>query len=289
MFLDPRTKVTVEDLLRGIIVQSGNDACIAVAENLSGSEEAFAEEMTRRAHEMGLEKSTFANSTGWPDPDHRMTARELALLAEKIIRDFPEYYSIYSEKNFTYNGIKQGNRNPLLYRRTGVRGADGLKTGHTEESGYGLVGSVKRNGRRLVLVINGLNSSSARAREAVKLMEWGFREFDNYPFFKKGEKVLNAEVWLGKKPFVPLMVEEDVVFTLSPRIRRNLKVTAVYDTPVPTPIRKGEKIGTLKFSAPGMETKTYPLVAGKSVLQLGFFGRIFSALEYLAFGNLSAE
>src|SRR5690606_10905373 len=154
MFVEVNSRVSVEDLIRGIVVQSGNDACIVVAEALAGSEAAFAEQMTRRARELGLTNSVFRNATGWPDPGHYMTAHDLARLAERMIRDFPEYYKDYSETEFTYNGIKQGNRNPLLYKNMG---ADGLKTGHTEESGYGLTASVERDGRRLILVINGLS------------------------------------------------------------------------------------------------------------------------------------
>lgn len=225
MFLEPNKKVSIEDLLRGIIVQSGNDACITIAENLAGSEDYFAKDMTIRAKELGLKNSNFVNSTGWPNKTHLMTPYDLVILARHIINDFPEYYSIYSERSFTYNSIKQGNRNPLLYR---VKGADGLKTGHTESSGFGLIGSVKRNNRRLIVVVNGLNSDRERAEESAKLIEWGFREFDNYSFFSAGEKVSDAEVWLGKKPTVPMIVKENIKLTLSPRTRKKTKVKVVY-------------------------------------------------------------
>ena len=170
MFVEVGSEVSVEDLLRGVIVQSGNDACIVLAEALAGSEEAFAEQMTRKAREIGMEGSTFTNSTGWPDPNHRMTARDLAILAERMVQDFPDFYHYYSEREFTYNGIRQGNRNPLLYKNLG---ADGLKTGHTEEAGYGLTASAERDGRRLVLVINGLESIKARSEEAERLIASG--------------------------------------------------------------------------------------------------------------------
>ncbi|MCK5296267.1 MAG: D-alanyl-D-alanine carboxypeptidase [Alphaproteobacteria bacterium] len=281
MFLEPNKKVHIEDLLRGIIVQSGNDACITIAENLAGSEDYFAKDMTIRAKELGLKNSNFINSTGWPNKNHLMTPYDLVVLARHIINDFPEYYSIYSERSFTYNGIKQGNRNPLLYR---VKGADGLKTGHTEASGFGLIGSVKRNNRRLIVVVNGLNSERERAEESAKLIEWGFREFDNYSFFSAGEKVSDAEVWLGQKPTVPMIVNENVKLTLSPRTRKKTKVKVVYERPIAAPITKGDRIGTLKITVPNMETLEYPLVAEKDVKRLGFIGRIMAALEYIIIG-----
>ena len=189
MFLKPNSKVKVHDLIRGIIIQSANDACITVAENIAGSEENFAAEMTLRAREIGLEKSTFANSTGWPDKNQMMTPKELALLSQKLITQFPEFYKIYSEKSFKYNGIKQENRNPLLYSMPDQ--ADGLKTGHTTKSGYGLVGSAKSKdgNRRLILVVNGLKSMKERGSEAKKIMEWGLRNFDNYTLFENGKIV----------------------------------------------------------------------------------------------------
>ena len=195
MFLEPGASVKVEDLIQGIVVQSGNDASIVIAEGLANDEAAFAREMTARAHELGLRNSTFRNATGWPDPEHLTTARDLALLAHLTIEHFPEYYRYYSEKEFTYNGIRQGNRNPLLYKDLG---ADGLKTGHTEASGYGLTASAKQGDRRLVLVLNGLGDVRQRASEAERLFSWGFREFDNYALFKTGEEVCTAEVWLGQ-------------------------------------------------------------------------------------------
>ena len=189
-------RVKVEDLLQGIIVQSGNDASIVIAEGLAGSEEAFASEMNKKAKEIGLKGSVFRNSTGLPEPDHVMTARDLAVLAERTIKDFPEYYHFYSEKEFTYNGIKQGNRNPLLYKSVG---ADGLKTGHTKEAGYGLTASAKQADRRVVLVVAGLPSMAARAEESVRLIDYAFREFENVPLVKAGEQVETASVWLGEE------------------------------------------------------------------------------------------
>lgn len=282
MFVKVNTRVPLHDILRGIIVQSGNDAAIALAEALSGTEEAFAAEMTRRAHEIGLTGSTFRNATGWPDPEHRMTAHDLSRLAIEIIRRFPEYYPIYSETTFTYNKIKQGNRNPLLYKNMG---ADGLKTGHTEAAGYGLTASAVRNGRRLVLVVNGLGSVSARSRESEALLDWGFREFDNYQLFEKGSVVANADVWLGKSKTVPLIADQDVLLTLMRSARQKMKVSVVYEGPVPAPIAAGTQLATLKVTAPDMEDVTIPLYAGADVQQLGVFGKVGAAVEYLVWGS----
>ncbi|HER26996.1 MAG TPA: D-alanyl-D-alanine carboxypeptidase [Rhodospirillales bacterium] len=282
MFLEPGKRVRVEDLLRGIIVQSGNDACIVVAEALSGSEEAFAAEMTEKAREIGLLNSTFANATGWPDENQRMTALDLALLARKTIQEFPEYYHYYSEKSFVYNGIKQSNRNPLLYKDMG---ADGLKTGHTVESGYGLTGTAIRDGRRLILVVNGLPSKKARSREPERLLEWGFREFDNYALLKAGDKIEDAMVWLGKEATVPLIVENDLTVTLAKKSRRNMKATVTYEGPVPAPITKGTRLATLIFTAPETEPISIPLVAANDVEQLGLVGRLMAAFQSIVWGG----
>ena len=271
-------RVKVEDLLRGIIVQSGNDASIVIAEGLAGSEEAFASEMNKKAKEIGLKGSVFRNSTGLPEPDHVMTARDLAVLAERTIKDFPEYYHFYSEKEFTYNGIKQGNRNPLLYKSVG---ADGLKTGHTKEAGYGLTASAKQADRRVVLVVAGLPSMAARAEESVRLIDYAFREFENVPLVKAGEQVETASVWLGEGDTVPLQANQDVVITVPHRARSDMKIAVVYDGPVPAPIRKGDPLGKLVISAPGIAPVEVPLVAGGDVERRGPIGRAFAAL-----GNL---
>ncbi len=285
MFVKVGDRVSIEDLLRGIIVQSGNDACIVVAEGLSGSESAFADAMTRRAREIGLQRSTFRNATGWPDPQHVMTPRDLAVLAKRIIQDFPQYYHYYSEKTFTYAGIRQGNRNPLLYRNMG---ADGLKTGHTEASGYGLTASAKRGDRRIILVLNGRESVRPRSQEATRLLEWGFREFDNLSLFKAGETVTDADVWLGIAPTVPLVVEQDVVVTLSQAARRTMLVSVVYDGPIPAPIRQGTPLARVRIASADTETIEVPLVAGAGVERLGFFGRLASAAGYLLWGAAAA-
>ena len=281
MFVEVGDQVRVEDLLRGVIVQSGNDACIVLAEGLGGTEEGFAAEMTRKGREIGLTGSSFANATGWPDPNQRMTARDLATLAVRIITDFPEYYHYYSEKEFTYAGIRQSNRNPLLYKSLG---ADGLKTGHTEEAGYGLAASAIQDDRRVVLVLNGLGSQKVRSEESARLLGWAFREFGNYTLFKAGETVEEAGVWLGVEPTVPLIAERDLTVTLSRKARLDMKVTVVYDGPIPAPLEIGQQIATLVVAAPGEETIEVPLVAGAAIGRLGLVGRLTASVKHLIFG-----
>lgn len=281
MFLEPRQKVRVQDLIKGIIIQSGNDACIVVAEALAGSEKNFALEMTEKAHEIGMENSTFANATGWPDPGQRMTARDLSILARALIREFPEYYKYFAEKNFKYNGIRQSNRNPLLYK---TMGADGLKTGHTSEAGYGLTSSAIRGDRRLVLVVNGLNSVRARSSESERLMEWGFREFNNYSLFKKGEEVTQAELWLSAKQSVGLVIDQDVEVTLPRKSRREMKVSVKYDGPIPAPIKKGQQLAKVIISAPDTKDIEIPLYAAEDAARLGFVGRLGAALKSIIWG-----
>ncbi|MBU0723494.1 MAG: D-alanyl-D-alanine carboxypeptidase [Alphaproteobacteria bacterium] len=282
MFVELGSRIKVEDLLRGVIVQSGNDACIVLAEGLAGSEQAFADRITGLAREIGLERSVFKNATGWPDPEHLMTPRELALLAGRLIRDFPEHYHYYAEKEFTYNGIKQGNRNPLLYS---MPGADGLKTGHTEASGYGLTASVKRGDRRLILVVNGLPSMNARTQETARLMDWGFREFDNYALFKAGETVEQAEVWHGEARNVPLVAAKDITATLPRSARKEMVISVAYQGPIAAPIQKGDPIAVLRITASGGNFAEIPLVAGADVPKLGLFGRMLASAQSLVFGQ----
>ena len=281
MFVGVNTRVKLEDLIRGIIVQSGNDACIVVAEGLAQSEAAFAEEMTQRASEIGLTASTFVNSTGWPDPEQVMSVRDIARLSMLIIKKFPDLYKMFSEKSFTYNEIKQGNRNPLLYR---YDGADGLKTAHTEASGFGLAASVKKRDRRLVLVVNGLDSQKQRAQETERLLDWAFREFDNYMLFSAGDVVDNAQVWLGEYGEIPLLIENDVILTMKRKSRRKMEVKLAYTGPIAAPIRAGEPLAILRILAPELETLEIPLVAGADVPRLGVFGRLSAAFKYLAWG-----
>ena len=287
MFLKPNSDVKVSDLIKGIMIQSGNDACITVAENLSGSEENFAAEMTLRARELGMTKSTFKNATGWPNDEHLMTAEELAFLAKKLITDFPEFYPIYAQKSFKYNGIKQENRNPLLYSMPDQ--ADGVKTGHTEKSGYALVGSAKsKDGkRRLIMVISGLKSQAERNSESKKLMEWGLREFDNYSIPKDGKVLAEIPVWLGTKKTVGAALGEDVKITLHRLDKPKTKIQVSYDKPAKAPVRKGDKIATLVISLPDGDGKSYryPLVATENVEKTGFVGKAFFILRSIFYGE----
>ena len=228
MFIERGRNIKFEDLLCGIIVQSGNDACVVVAEGLAGSEEAFVERMNTKAKEFGMTGTHFANSSGWPDPDHYTTARDLAILARHVIADFPEYYHYVSEINFTYHGIKQGNRNPLLNERLGV---DGIKTGYAESPGYSLVSSGVHEGRRIIMVILGLDSKQSRTNEA-KVLMWALPRFDNYRIAKGGTPLVNAPVWLGQEDTVPVGPKDDVVLTLPRNAQHLVKVTAVFDGPL---------------------------------------------------------
>jgi len=284
MFVELNSRVSVADLLRGIIVQSGNDACIVIAEGLASSEETFAEQMTQKGREIGLTDSVFRNASGWPDPGHYMSARDLVTLSSRLIRDFPEQYRYFSEMSFTYNGIHQGNRNPLLYKDFG---ADGLKTGHTKASGYGLTASAERQGRRLILVINGLDSVNGRAREAERLLDWGFREFTNSTLFEVGDVVVDAEVWLGDVATVPLVVEHRLLVSLPRSGRADLVVKATYEGPVSAPIHKGTPLGTLSVTTSVGLAARVDLVAGADVDRLGPIRRLGAAVGYLLWGVAS--
>lgn len=281
MFVQLGNSIPVEALIRGMIVQSGNDACVVLAEGIAGSEQQFAELLNTTARRIGLNNSNFRNSTGWPDPEHRMTARDLSILARRIIQDFPEYYRYYNERSFTWNGISQDNRNPLLAR---VAGADGLKTGHTEEAGYGLTGSVKRGDRRLILVFNGLPSMRARSEESERLMEWAFREFENVVLFRASETIEEVPVWLGDRASVPLVGGRDVVLSL-PRVWRNrLQVKLRYEAPLPAPVARGQEIGRMEVGGQGVPAMTVPLIAGADVARLGLLPRIPAVIGRWVFG-----
>lgn len=281
MFLNVGQEVKVEDLIRGIIVQSGNDACIVVAENIAGSEEEFVAMMNEKAAEIGLNNSSFANSTGLPHPNHRMSVEDLAKLSNIIINEFPEFYHIFSQKEFTYNGIKQGNRNPLLYS---MKGADGLKTGHTEEAGFSLTASVERDGRRLISVMAGMKSNQERSDEANSLMAYGFSEFNNYTLVKEDEILENIPVWYGKKKSVAAGVEKDLVKTMQRIKSKSAKIKVYYEKPVIAPIKKGQILGEIVVEYDGNET-SYPLVAKNDVEKVGFVGRFIANVKHLIFGD----
>jgi serine-type D-Ala-D-Ala carboxypeptidase (penicillin-binding protein 5/6) len=281
MFVPLGAQVKVEDLIRGMIVQSGNDACIVLAEGIAGSEEQFVDLMNQKAKEFGLTGTTFKNVTGWPDPGHLMTARDIAIVARHLIRDFPEYYKYDSEKTFKYNNIEQGNRNTLVQK--GI--ADGLKTGHTEEAGYGLTASAERSGRRVIVVINGLTSMRQRGEEGERLLEWAFREFEDVTLFTAGETVDQAKVWLGVAPTVPLVGGRDLVVTMPRGWRNKVKVAIQYDSPVRAPVVRGTELGKLSVSGPGVPDTSMPLLAGADVPLLGLPGRAVATLSHYLTGT----
>ena len=284
-FVEVGKQVSVYDLLHGVIVQSGNDAAIALAEGISGTEEGFADEMNFYAAQLGLTNTVFRNATGWPDPELITTAKDLNILATAMIREFPsdeypELYPIFAKKNFTYNDIKQGNRNPLMY---GVEGADGLKTGHTNESGYGLVGSAQRGDQRIIMVLNGMQSSKKRSTESRRLMDLLFREYKHYSLFKANEPVDRANVWLGDAANVNLVLDKPLGLVLSRAERRQMKVNVKWSDPIPAPIAAGDVVGTLEVSLPD-QTIRRELRAAQDVAVLGLFDRVGAALKYLIFG-----
>jgi D-alanyl-D-alanine carboxypeptidase (penicillin-binding protein 5/6) len=283
MFVKVGDRVSVDLLLRGLIVQSGNDACVVLAEALAGSEQAFAEQMTERAKEIGLTNSHFANVTGLPDPEQWMSVRDLALVARYIIMNYPEYYPMYSQTEFTYANIRQFNRNPLLQK--GVPGVDGMKTGHTDEAGYGLVSSAIRNGHRLILVIADNASPRMRATEGERLLEYGFRDFQEYKLFGPNESVQDADVWMGSQSRIPLVAPDGVAVTMSREARKDMVVKLVYQTPVPAPIAAGQVLAELQVTAPGFEPVAIHLVAPEAVAEAGLFGRMTGALGYLIWGR----
>jgi D-alanyl-D-alanine carboxypeptidase (penicillin-binding protein 5/6) len=282
MFVEVGKEIEVENLLQGMIVQSGNDASIVLAEGIAGSEQAFADIMNEVGEKIGMPATNFENATGWPDPEHHTSALGLARLARRLIADFPQYYErFYSQLEFSWNGIRQYNRNPLLRRNMGV---DGLKTGYTSNAGYGLTASAERDGRRVISVVNGLDTPDARERESARLLEWAFREFRNVELFAAGETVEQAPVWLGSQARVPLVADRTLEMTLPADQADGITVKVRYESPIPAPIEEGQELATLTIEAPALETRTVPLKAGTSVGQLGPFGRIVSGLEYLLFG-----
>ena len=274
MFLKLDSEVSVGDLLKGVVIQSGNDACIVLAEGMAGSESAFADQMTERARELGLESATFRNSTGWPDPEHRISTLDLAKLADHTIRTYPQYYDIYAERSFTWNGITQGNRNPLLGR---MDGADGLKTGHTEEAGYGLVASAVRNGERRIVVVNGLGSERERARESERLMRAAFDQFKVYDMFASGAEIGEIAVYMGVEDVVGVSAEENVRSGIFRGDRKDLSSRIEYVTAV-APIAKGDEVATLVISEPGRAERRVPLVATEDVAAKGLFGKAMASL-----------
>jgi D-alanyl-D-alanine carboxypeptidase (penicillin-binding protein 5/6) len=287
MFLAVGEQPTVADLLDGIITLSGNDACVVLAEGIAGTEEAFVALMNARAKELGLTGSQFGNSNGWPDEGRTYTtARDLAKLATATIERYPDLYKrFYSKPDFTWgkqlgsgNAITQANRDPLLGR---VRGADGLKTGHTEEAGYGFTGSADQDGRRLVMVMAGQTGFNQRIEESVRFMQWGFRAWQAKPLVAKGRRVTTAEVQLGSAGEVGLVAPRNLTLTVPAGTSPNVQGKVVYDGPIKAPIKAGDHVADLVVTLPGGQTQTLPLVAEADVAEAGFFGRLWAGLMSL--------
>ena len=283
MFVEVGKKIKVEDLIRGVIIQSGNDATIVLAEGLAGSEDVFAQALNRTAKELGMNNSNFKNASGWPDPDHYSTARDLATLGTAIIKNFPEYYGYYSEKSFEFNGISQSNRNPLLSLNIG---ADGIKTGHTDDGGYGLMASGKsEDGRRVVMVLNGMASKAERKSESARLMQWALKSFKTISLFKDETAIATAPVYLGSNTSVPLAAKEAVRFIAPKIFSSDLKVEVHYDSPLKAPVIQGQEVGIVKVYIPQGETVEVPLVAMRNVAELGFVPKLIQKARLLSTGE----
>lgn len=277
MFLNERDRPTVEDLIRGIVVQSGNDACVVVAEGLAGTEDAFARLMNERARALGMENSTFANASGWPHPNQRMSMRDLAILANRLISEFPEYYGYFGETEFGFDGRapdNRFNRNPLL--SLGL-GADGLKTGHTNEAGYGLVGSARQGNRRVILVISGLQSQAERRQEAESVINWAFRQFVQKTVLPKGERLAEAQVWMGTQSSIGLILPSDANLLMPALAQDKLDARVEYNAPIEAPIEEGQELGRLVVTLPDLPQVSLPLVAERAVERGGFFPRLRAA------------
>ena len=281
MFLQKGDRPTVHDLIRGMIVNSGNDACVAVAEGLAGSETAFADQMTQRGKAIGLTQSHFTNSSGWPDPGQRMSMKDLGILAERLITEFPDLYPVFAETDFNYKNrapANANNRNPLL--GLGI-GADGLKTGHTEEAGFGMVGSVKQGERRVIFAITGLTSAPERAAEAEKISTWAFRQFALKTAAKAGAPLAQAEVFLGAQKTVGLVPAEDIRLLIPALAQDGLQAEVVYNGPLAAPVAKGTQVAELVIDVPGLPERRVPLLTEADVAQGGFLARMSAAAQKL--------
>jgi len=281
MFLNEQDRPTVSDLIHGIIINSGNDACVVVAEGLAGSEEAFSRLMTERARALGMTDSTFANASGWPDPNHRMSMQDLGILARRLIEQFPDYYKIFAETEFDYKGrspANRFNRNPLLKLNMG---ADGLKTGHTQEAGYGLVGSTVQGGRRVIFVITGLATETARAEEAESIANWAFRQFVQKTVAKAGQTVAEAEVWMGDAATVSLVPAEDISLLVPALVQEAVTAEVVYSGPLMAPLAAGQQVAELVVHVPDLPDARIPLVTGTAVGKAGFVRRLSTAATVL--------
>lgn len=281
MFLDVNTTVSIDDLIHGVIIQSGNDACVALAEAIAGSEANFVAMMNLKAEEIGMSSSHFMNSNGLPDPNHYSTARDLALMGAYLIKNYPEEYRLYSEKEFTYNNIKQGNRNPLLYKNVG---ADGIKTGHTEEGGYGMIGSAVAGGRRVIVVINGTSSMQARSDEVTKLTEWALTSFKNVDLVTQGQVLVQAPVVLSDTREIDLAASESYRATVPSFVKEAAKISVTYKSPIVAPVKQGAVLGAVNVTLASGATKEIPLVANASIEKSSFFKQVFEKLMIMTVG-----
>ena len=288
MFIMVNDEVSVEDLLYGIIVASGNDACVALAEGVAGSEEAFAEMMNEKANEIGMSSTNFSNSSGINDPDNYSTVRDIALMSKYLILNYPEFYKLYEEKSFTWDRtggdpIKQGNRNPLLYKKVGV---DGIKTGYLAVEKYSLASSMQKEKRRVIAVGSGFPTKNLRSTESLKLLNWGFRNTNTYEISKSGETSFELDTWLGKKEKIKVVTKDDFYLTLNKKDIRHLKIFLEYDGPIKAPIQKDQKIASLIVLNKDETIKTLPLYALEKVSKVNFFKSLFTSLNYLIWGDV---
>lgn len=282
MFLELNSEVSVRDLLRGAIVVSANDACIVLAEGISGSEQAFVTQMNERAQALGLTSARFRNVTGLPDPDHVISSSDLARLTRHLINTYPELYRIYSEREFSYNNHTQQNRNPLLGAYTG---ADGVKTGHTDDAGYGLVGAALVDGQRRIIVFNGLDTMAARRSEALRLMSAAFNDFSVAQIAAQGEEVGEAQVRLGSRRTVPLVAQSNIIIGGPRGVQSALTATIVYDGPLHPPIAEGQVVARLVVDGPNFQTQEFPLAAGRRIGKANWFARAWEGLRLTLFGG----
>jgi serine-type D-Ala-D-Ala carboxypeptidase (penicillin-binding protein 5/6) len=284
MFIREGTQVAVKDLLRGVIIQSGNDASVALAEHVAGSEEAFVDVMNQQAALLGMNQTQFHNATGWPAEGHLTTARDLSLLARALINDHPEHYALYSEKYFKYNGINQPNRNKLLFRDKSV---DGIKTGHTDEAGFCLVSSAQKNGMRLIAVVMGTRSEEARAAESQKLLAYGFRFFETHKLYSSGDKLADSRVWAGQQDSVDLGIQEDLYLTIPRGAADKLQASMHIDDIIKAPFAKGHTLGRMTVELEGETLVDRPLVALNGVEEAGLFARLWDAIKLFFVGLFS--
>ena len=288
MFIMVNDEVSVEDLLHGIIIASGNDACVALAEGIAGSEEAFAEMMTEKALEIGMSSTNFSNSSGINDPDNYSTVRDIALMSKYLISNYPEFYEWYKEKNFTWDRtggdpITQGNRNPLLYKKVGV---DGIKTGYLAVEQYSLASSMKKDVRRVIAVASGFPTKSLRSSQSLKLLNWGFRNTNTYEISKNGKTFFELDTWLGKKNKIKAITKDDYYITLNKKDIRDFKVYLQYDGPIKTPIQKDQKIANLIVLEKDEVIKTLPLYASEKISKVNFFKSLITSINYLIWGDV---